>query len=66
MISGQVIDGYHVNIFDFIDCKRAGIPIPRMASRVQLMKVLKKDNSFFPKQAAKGNKVTKVLLKYVR
>ena len=53
----QVLHTFHINIFDFIDAKRAGAAIPCLPSKKALCKY-SADGNIFPKKAAKASGVS--------
>lgn len=58
-----MLESHFVNIFDFIDCKRAGKKIDPVFNTISsFRRYIKKGEYAFPKAAAKQNPLLSILL----
>ncbi|KAG5966809.1 hypothetical protein E4U57_001815 [Claviceps arundinis] len=61
----EVIQAHYVNIVDFVDCKRTGVPIHKFADLKQLQRYTIETEKIFPKWEAKASLLLRFLLQRI-
>ncbi|KAG6091190.1 hypothetical protein E4U31_007318 [Claviceps sp. LM219 group G6] len=61
----EVIQAHYVNIVDFVDSERTGVPIQKFAELEQLQRYTIKTKKIFPKEEAKASLLLRFLLQRI-